>query len=106
MQAALATLDEGKIYGYFCEHYYGNNALKNAKEGQINQLLKGKDAQLFTSLAGIKTKKVLLQVIYQVEDNKDEYGKQISLIGSPAEVSSVRRGFMFDENWIDWDHVK
>lgn len=29
----LSSMSENKVYGYYCEHYYGNNALSNMKEG-------------------------------------------------------------------------
>lgn len=34
MISNLSNLENEKIYGYYCEHYYGNNALKDMKEGE------------------------------------------------------------------------
>mgnify|MGYP000916688582 FL=1 len=63
----LLDLSEGS-YGYFCEHFYGNNALKDVDNNEL-RLLKGKDAQLWVAAAHLKVKSIELRVIFR-ENNR------------------------------------
>ena len=80
------------MYGYYCEHYYGNNALKNMVKGKEESVLRGKDFELFHAAKKMGIKELSVKILYDVEDpydyEEDESGNELAIqsyfVGPPS----------------------
>lgn len=78
MNILKANLQPGNVYGYYCDHYYGNNALQNARKELKNmRFLKGNDYNLYVAARSLGAKKILLKVLFKQNIRKRKNKFQI-----------------------------